>query len=196
MLHPSSGRISISPLSFAEHRVLGSLRGGAGRGGRVVPRERASPWSWRQRGRFNEMSIFCSRKTDDSHENKKSPCSRSNSIPHFPWTNRVNNGKWAAICFAMAKWAKKRGIKTCLMNGSATLKRSICFLSRPLIYVSENSIASAPLPLPSFSASLAGNEGPRRPRRLVCDSGLPGCQGTSYGTRSCVNQRKKNREYL
>lgn len=85
---------------------------------------------------------------------------------------------------------KKRGIKTCLTNGSATLKRSICFLSRPLIYVSENSIASAPRPPPSFSASLAGNEGPRRPRRLVWDSGLPGCQGTSYGTRSCVNQRK------
>lgn len=41
----------------------------------------------------------------------------------------------------MAKWAKKHGVKTRLMNGAATQKRSICFLSRPLIYVSENSTA-------------------------------------------------------
>ena len=121
---------------------------------------------------------------------KKSPCSPSNSISHFPWMNRVNNGKWAAICFAMAKWPKNQDIKTFLMNGSATLKRSICFLSRPLIYVSQSSSTSFLL---SYTNFLLRNDGLRQPHRLVCDSRSPRpVRERITAMRSCVNKYKKS----
>ncbi|MPC53048.1 hypothetical protein E2C01_046932 [Portunus trituberculatus] len=67
------------------------------------------------------------------------------------------------------------------MNGSATLKRSICFLSRPLIYVSENSSVS------SLPATQTFSRGTTDFDSLAGSSVTPlrrGRQGTNYWIRS------------